>query len=75
MRRLLDADVKLALRQLPVEVRVVVYLADVEGYTYGEIAAITATPTPAVTARLHRGRRQRRDSLQTHTAGPVPVLR
>ncbi len=75
LRRVPDADVKHALRRLPVEVRVVVYLADVEGYAYAEIAAITATPTATVTARLYDGRRQLRDRLQTHATGPVSVLR
>jgi RNA polymerase sigma-70 factor, ECF subfamily len=70
LRRLPDADVKHALRQLPVEARVAVYLADVQGYTYAEIAAITATPTATGTARLHHGRRQLRDRLQTHATAP-----
>lgn len=61
--RLPDTDIKHALRQLPDDVQIMVYLADVEGYTYTEIADIVETPTSAVTARLHQGRRELRDRL------------
>jgi RNA polymerase sigma-70 factor (ECF subfamily) len=58
-----DSDVKEALQSIPEDFRLAVYLADVEGFSYQEIADIMKTPVGTVMSRLHRGRRLLRDLL------------
>ena len=52
-----DEDVKRALESLPENFRMPVLLADVEGFSYKEIAEIMDTPIGTVMSRLHRGRK------------------
>lgn len=54
---LTDEDVQEALSSLPDRFRIPVLLADVEGFSYKEIAEITDVPVETVMSRLHRGRK------------------
>jgi RNA polymerase sigma-70 factor (ECF subfamily) len=64
--RLADSDILQALRTLPEEFRVAIYLADIEGYPYREIAEMMGTPIGTVMSRLHRGRAKLRQQLAQH---------
>lgn len=58
--------VKDALNELSEDFRMVVYYADVEGFSYQEIADMMETPIGTVMSRLHRGRRLLRDKLRDY---------
>jgi RNA polymerase sigma-70 factor (ECF subfamily) len=58
-----DEDVKKALESLPEQFRIAVLLADVEGFSYKEIADILDVPIGTVMSRLHRGRKALQKAL------------
>ena len=57
LENVLDEDVQRALDKLPPDYRMVVLLADLEGFSYKEIADILEVPVGTVMSRLYRGRR------------------
>ncbi len=61
--RIPDEAVKAALESLPENFRLPVLLADVEGFSYKEIAEIMETPIGTVMSRLHRGRKALQKAL------------
>lgn len=64
MNRITDSNVVAAMKALKEEYRYVVFLADVEGFSYKEIASILDTPIGTVMSRLSRGREQLRRNLR-----------
>jgi RNA polymerase sigma-70 factor (ECF subfamily) len=70
LQRLPHRAVKWALDQLPGDVRFAIYLADVESYSYTEIADIIEAPIGTMISELHRGRHRLRQLLQDHAAIP-----
>lgn len=60
--------VRNALEELPDDYREAVLLADVEGFSYKEIAKIMDTPLGTVMSRIHRGRARLRQSLADYAA-------
>jgi RNA polymerase sigma-70 factor (ECF subfamily) len=64
--RLPDAAVRRALQAVPAAFRLAVYLADVEGFAYKEIAQITGSPIGTGMSRLHRGRHRLRELPEDH---------
>ena len=63
LNRYLDEDVYKALNDLPVNFRMPVILADIEGMSYKEIAEALQIPIGTVMSRISRGRRQLQQSL------------
>lgn len=61
--QLTDQQIIDAMGSLPEDFRIAVYLADIEGFSYREIADIMETPVGTVMSRLHRGRRILREQL------------
>ncbi|MDX2063639.1 MAG: sigma-70 family RNA polymerase sigma factor [Bacteroidia bacterium] len=63
IQNLMSDEVARAIRELPVDYRVVVVLCDIEEFSYEEIAEIVDIPVGTVRSRLHRGRNILRDRL------------
>ena len=61
-----DDEVKAAIESLPEAFRMAVLLADVEGFSYKEIAEITDVPIGTVMSRIHRGRRALQKALHEY---------
>jgi len=70
MDRLGDSEILQALMDLPEMFRTTVYLADIEGYPYKEIAEMMGTPVGTVMSRLHRGRGRLREALAARAPKP-----
>jgi RNA polymerase sigma-70 factor (ECF subfamily) len=69
LARVPDAEVKGALESLPEQFRTAVLLADVEGFSYQEIADITGVAIGTVMSRLHRGRKALQRALWEYSRG------
>jgi RNA polymerase sigma-70 factor, ECF subfamily len=66
---LTEDEVREAVESLPEQFRLAVLLADVEGFSYKEIAEILDIPIGTVMSRLHRGRRGLQKRLYEFAAG------
>lgn len=73
-----NANLKAAMMGLPEQFRMAVYFADIAGYSYKEIAAMTGTQQGTVSSRINRGRKQLRELLfdpSVNHAAPIPGRR
>jgi len=68
LERLGDTEIIEAMQALPEDFRTAVYLADVEGFSYKEIAEIMETPVGTVMSRVHRGRKSLRSLLAQYAS-------
>jgi RNA polymerase sigma-70 factor, ECF subfamily len=66
LENLADSSVMRALGDLPDCFKVTVYLADVLGYRYGEVADLIGAPLGTVMSRIHRGRAMLRQNLRAY---------
>jgi RNA polymerase sigma-70 factor (ECF subfamily) len=66
LQGVLSEDLERALRDLPAEWRLVLLLADVEDFSYQEIADLTGMPIGTVMSRLSRGRKRLSQQLKSH---------
>jgi len=68
-----DSEVMRALMELPEGFRAAIYLADVEGYPYRDVAEMLEIPIGTVMSRLHRGRSKLRKRLAAYAPEPRPA--
>lgn len=66
LARRLDSEIQRALDTLPAEFRIVVWLADVEGFDYKEISEIVQCPMGTVASRIFRGHSLLREQLHEY---------
>jgi RNA polymerase sigma-70 factor (ECF subfamily) len=66
LNRVGEEAILTAIDRLPEDYRMVVVLADVEGFSYKEMASILDVPLGTVTSRLFRGRQQLQRALWDH---------
>ncbi|HYV43581.1 MAG TPA: sigma-70 family RNA polymerase sigma factor [Myxococcaceae bacterium] len=67
--RLLSDDVLRAIDALPIDFRLVVILADLQEFSYKEIAEILECPVGTVMSRLFRGRKLLQKTLREYAEG------
>ena len=68
-----DPAIMQALKRLREDARLTVYLADIEGLSYKEIATLTGVPIGTVMSRLHRARHKLREHLHDQPAHSRPA--
>jgi RNA polymerase sigma-70 factor, ECF subfamily len=73
--RLADSEVMQALMELPEGFRAAIYLADIEGYPYRDVAEMLEIPIGTVMSRLHRGRGKLRKRLAAYAPAPRAAVR
>lgn len=64
--RLIGDEIFEALQDIPADYQTAIMLSDIEGFTYGEIAAFTSVPIGTVRSRIHRGRKMLADRLAAY---------
>jgi RNA polymerase sigma-70 factor (ECF subfamily) len=66
VKNLIGDEVTVAINNLPVEFRTVIILADLESFTYEEMASILDIPVGTVRSRLHRARSILKQKLEQY---------
>lgn len=66
LQEMIGDEVANALNSLAVDFRTVIILADIEGFTYEEMAKILNIPIGTVRSRLHRARNLLKDKLKEY---------
>jgi len=72
MESTLEEPIQMGLKSMNAEFRTAVVLSDIEGLSYEEVADLMGTSIGTVRSRIHRGRKQLRNYLETH--GEVVLL-
>lgn len=67
-QNMMGDEITMAVNALPVDFRVVIFLCDIEDFSYEEISKIADIPIGTVRSRLHRGRNMLKEKLQTYAA-------